>query len=73
VADAEPNEEAVATDEVPPDVSGGQAPPPQLGQPLKRGRSPGGSVNNPIDLTSERQICVNGKMCELIDLSQDKA
>jgi hypothetical protein len=29
-------------------------------------------VRNPIDLTSERQICINGKMCELIDLSDDK-
>jgi hypothetical protein len=73
VANPGPNDEAIIADEIPPDVGGGPAPPPQVAQPLKRGRSPGSSVRNPIDLTSGRQICVDGKMCELIDLSQDKA
>jgi hypothetical protein len=68
LADAEPTLEVV-----PSGGSGGQAPPPQPVKPLKRRRSPGGSVTNPIDLTSERQIYLNGKICELIDLSQDKA
>jgi hypothetical protein len=71
-AEVEQVQTVVVTDEVHPSVCGGPAPALQVTRPAKRRCSPGSSVRYPIDLTSERQICINGKMCELIDLSEDK-
>lgn len=72
MADVALNEEAMATDDVLQDASGGPVPPPPVAPPLKRARSPGSLSTNPIDLTSEQQVCIDGKMCELVDLSQDQ-
>lgn len=52
--------------------SSADSPPPSVTRRLKRTRSPGGSPRNPIDLTSAHQVCVDGKMYEIIDLSQDE-
>jgi hypothetical protein len=41
-------------------------------RPLKRAHSPGSSARNMTDLSSARQLCMDGKMYELIDLSNDE-
>lgn len=51
------------------------APPPLVTLPskdLKRGLSPESSVENPTNPTSARQICIDGTMYELIDLTNDE-
>jgi hypothetical protein len=53
------------------DQSDGRSPLPVL-QQGKRARSPGRSAENQIDLTSARQLCINGAMLEIIDLSIDE-
>ena len=63
---------AVVVEQAQVNVDGGHTPVLPVTRPTKRRHSPGSSVKNPIDLTSERQMCINGKMCELIDLSEDK-
>lgn len=71
-AEVEQVQTVMVIDEAHPNVHGGHTPVLQVTRPTKRRCSPGSSVRNPIDLASERQICINGKMCELIDLSGDK-
>ena len=70
-AETEENQGAMVIDKVHPDVRSGHGPPWPVTQRLKRARSPGRSGRNPIDLTSESQFYIDGKMCEIIDLTDD--
>jgi hypothetical protein len=70
-AEVEQVQTPAVVEEAHPSVHSGRTPKLPITRPKKRRRSPGGSVLNPIDLTSERHICINGKICELIDLSED--
>jgi hypothetical protein len=71
-AEVEQAQTVMVVDEAHPNVRSGHTLVLQITRPTKRRRSPSSSARNPIDLASEHQICINGKMCELIDLSEDK-
>lgn len=53
---------------VPPSLAVGPSQP----RKLKRPRSPEISAKNQVDIASARQLCIDGKIYELIDISNDE-
>jgi hypothetical protein len=68
----EKSQGAMDVDGVYVEVRSGRTPPPVVPRRPKRARSLGGSVRDPIELASERQLCIGGEMWELIDLTEDE-